>query len=474
MQAFEKGYEFLAKGSSGIVGSLQGKEYIANINREIDKLEASINQFKGNMRSVGALKGNVAEHWHSGTFNINAAIKGSGNRTFVDESNKFASVDVSTNFGDSYGLKYYKDGIESAKMQAQVDKSTNQTIYGGQIRLIPKDQMEEAIKWLERKIAEESVKRPEQVQRYQETLNLLTDKIRSSDGIESIPLSKNESELYAELGKEGAFNARKVGVSTEELVKFKDILNNSMKAGVTAATISVVLKTAPEIYKAIDYLVQNGHVDKEQFKKIGFAAITGAGEGCFRGAIAAVITGACEAGHLGTHLKGTNPVVIGALTVVVMNVVKQSYLVATKKIEIGELVDSFVRDVFMTSGSFMTSSLFKLFIPIPVFSLLLGSFVGSVLGDFVYNATYKTYISFCIDTGFTLFGVVKQDYNLPKEIMESIGIKVFEYEKFQYQTFEYNQFNFNKFEHQKFNYSTIGIKILRRGVIGVNRIGYVS
>ena len=58
--------------------------------------------------------------------------------------------------------------------------------------------------------------------------------------------------------------------------------------------------------------------------------------------------------------------------------------------------------------------------------------------------------------------------------MESIGIKVFEYEKFQYQTFEYNQFNFNKFEHQKFNYSTIGIKILRRGVIGVNRIGYVS
>ena len=474
MQAFEKGYEFLIKSSSGISGSFQGKEYISNINREINRLEDSINQFKGNMRSVDALKGNVAEHYHSGTFNINAAIKGSGNKTFVDESNKFASVDISTNFEDSYGLKYYKDGIESAKMQAQVDKITNQTIYGNQIRLIPKDQMEEAIKWLERKIAEESVKRPEQVQRYQETLNLLTDRIKSSDGIESIPLSKNEAELYAELGKEGAFNAREVGISTEELVKFQDILSKSMKAGVTAAMISMVLKTAPEIYKAIDYIIQTGHVDKEQFKTIGFAAITGAGEGFIRGAIAAVITGACEAGHLGAHLKGANPVVIGALTVIVMNVVKHSYLVAVKKIDVGELVDSFVRDIFMTSGSLMLASLFKLFIPIPVFSLLLGSFVGSVLGDFVYNATYKTYISFCIDTGFTMFGIVRQDYNLPQEVIQSLGISIFEYEKFQYQTFEYNPFNFKQFDYHKFTYPTIGIKILRRGVISVNYIGYVA
>ena len=474
MQAFEKGYEFLIKSSSSISGALQGKEYISNINKEISKLEESINQFHGNMRGVGALKGNVAEHWHSGTFNINSAIKGSSSRTFVDESNKFASVDISTNFGDAYGLKYYESGKVSAMKQAQVDKLTNQPIYGDQIRLIPKDQMEEAIKWLERKIAEEGLKRPEQVQRYQETLNLLTDRIRSSDGIESIPLSKNEAEVYTQLGKDGAFDASKVGITTEELVNLQNFLKQSMKAGVSAAMISMVLKTAPEIYKTIDYLIQNGHVDKEQFKKIGFAAITGAGEGFIRGAIAAIIAGVCEAGHLGVHLKGTNPVVIGALTVVIMNVIKQSYLVATKKIEVGELVDTFVRDIFMTSGSLITASLFKLFIPIPVFSLLLGSFVGSVLGGFTYNATYKAYISFCIDTGFTMFGVVKQDYILPKEVVKSIGINVFEYEKFQYQTFEYNQFNFNKFDYQKFSYPTIGIKILQRGVIGVNRIGYVG
>lgn len=64
------------------------------------------------------LKGDVAEFWHSGTFNIKAALDGSDHRAFVDRSHDFASTDISTNFGDRYGLKFYSDGQASAKAQA--------------------------------------------------------------------------------------------------------------------------------------------------------------------------------------------------------------------------------------------------------------------------------------------------------------------------------------------------------------------
>lgn len=59
---------------------------------------------------------------------------------------------------------------------------------------------------------------------------------------------------------------------------------------------------------------------------------------------------------------------------------------------------------------------------------------------------------------FTMFGLVEQDYTLPKEIIEQMGIETFEYESFQYDTFEPD---------------TLDITFLRRGVIGILKVGYV-
>ena len=55
-------------------------------------------------------------------------------------------------------------------------------------------------------------------------------------------------------------------------------MKQALKAGLNAATISIVLRTAPEIINAIKYLIENGEVDEEQFKKIGFAALKGGSE----------------------------------------------------------------------------------------------------------------------------------------------------------------------------------------------------
>ena len=59
---------------------------------------------------------------------------------------------------------------------------------------------------------------------------------------------------------------------------------------------------------------------------------------------------------------------------------------------------------------------------------MIGSFVGTIVGSFVQNVGEKAILSFATDTGLTLFGLVDQDYSLPKRIIDEMGLETFEYE----------------------------------------------
>lgn len=502
MVGFEEGYEFFTKNASAYAATNMSESYVASVNEEINKLVQELNSFKGFETASNKLKGDVAEFWHAGTFNIDSALKGSKNRAFVDRSHDFASSDISTNYGEKYGLKYYSNGQESAKAQAvsvfqrykeyqsqggtdsledfllnrgydNIDKILNDPIYSGQIRIIPRDQLDEATKWLEKMIKLESSRRPEQVHRYQETLDLLRDKISDNKGAESIPLSKEEAEALASLAKQGKINAEDLGLTTEELIKYDYIIQQAFKAGLTAATISIVLKVAPEIVKAIDYLIKNGEINAGQFKKIGFAAVTGGAEGFIRGSVSAALTTSCKAGLLGEALKSVDPTIIGTVTVLTMNVVKNAFQVAIEKKERSQLASELVRDMYISTCSLIGGGISQSIITIPVLGYMIGNFVGSIVGSFTYNIGSKAVLSFCIDSGFTMFGLVKQDYTLPMEVIEQMGIETFDYETFEYDTFEPDTFSYDTFEPDSFELDTLDITILRRGVIGVSKIGYV-
>lgn len=105
---------------------------------------------------------------------------------------------------------------------------------------------------------------------------MLRIKIQDGEGTESIPLSTEDAKKIAELSKEGLITEeelKKLGISTEDIIKFEYILKESFKAGLTALQITLILKLAPEIYKAINYLIDNGEIDINQFKKLGIEAL---------------------------------------------------------------------------------------------------------------------------------------------------------------------------------------------------------
>lgn len=502
MAGFEEGYDFFTKNASAYTGAILSDDYIATVNEEIEKLVKDLNSLEGFKTASKVLKGDAAEFWHAGTFNINAALKGSQHRATVDRSHDFASADISTTFGDRYGLKYYSDGQASAKAQSisifqrykeyqgkggtdslekflndrgysEADTILADPIYAGQIRVIPRDQLEDAVAWLERMIKTEAARRPDQIHRYKETLALLSDRLKDNKGVESIPLSREEAEQLATLAKQGGITAEDLGLTTEALMKYEYVLKQAFKAGLTAATITLVLKVAPEVYKAICYLIDSGEIDKEQFKRIGFAAVTGTAEGFIRGSISAALTTCCKAGLMGAFLKAVDPSIIGAATALTMNVLKNAGEVALGRKKRSELTGELVKDMYISACSLVAGGIGQAMIEVPVVGYMLGSFIGSLIGSFTYNAGYKAALSFCVDSGFTMFGLVEQNYELPKELLREIGIDVFDYETFEFDTFEPDTFAVDSFDFESFVPDSLGITFLRRGVIGVNRIGYM-
>ena len=287
-------------------------------------------------------------------------------------------------------------------------------------------------------IKSEAARRPEQVYRYQETLDLLKDRLSDDKGAESIPLSKKEAEALATLAKQGKINADELGLTTEELIKYDYIIQQAFKAGLTAATISVVLKVAPEIIKAIDYLMKNGEINAEQFRRLDLHSI----RWC-KGFIREVcpLLQLPVSWTLGEALKSVDPTIVGTVTVLTMNVIKNAFQVALGKKTRTQLSSELVRDMYISACSLIGGGISQAFIEVPVLGYMIGSFVGSIIGSFTYNIGYKAVISFCVDSGFTMFGLVEQDYTLPKEIIEQMGIETFEYESFQYDTFEPDSFH---------------------------------
>lgn len=504
---FSSGWDFFQK-SVGGSGAFAGNSYVTKVEDSINKLQKDVLEMSEAHRNmgVGQLKGFMAEIWHTDTFNIDAAVKGSSHNAEILKSTEFASVDIKA-AGNDYSLKYYKTGKDSAFEQAKTywqrynedmanrrraggdeisffdylkERNINESdinkydsIYNGQFRLIPKEQMDAAIEALKRKIEKESMTRPELVAGYQETLDRLQDRIKASDGTESIPLSRADSERIAQLAKEEKFDPKDFGISTDILIGFEEVMQQAVQAGLTAAVISCILKVAPEIYKAIDMLIKDGEVSKEQFEKIGFAALSGGAQGFVRGSISAALTISCKSGLLGASLKSVDPTIIGTLTVVVMNTISNSYKLASKKISKAEFAHNVAKDIFVSTCSVALGGAMQGLVPeLPVLGYLLGSFIGSLGGSFLYDTGYSAFMSLCCDTGFTCFGLVDQDYKIPKEILERAGFKTFDFSKYEPKRFEQKSFEVSKFNVSRLDYQTIKFDFLKREVIGIGKIGY--
>ena len=352
------------------------------------------------------------------------------------------------------------------------------SVYNGQDRLIPSDQIKEAIQYLNREIAKEGGKetsnRTAALANYKETLEKLVDRISDGQGTESRTLTKEEAEAIAILIKEGKFKPEDFGISLNDMITSENILQQALKAGYTAAVITLVMQLAPEIFKAVDYLIRNKELDITQIKKIGITAISASSEGFLRGSIASALTISCKAGKLGEQFVNINPHVIGALTVIALDVAKSSILVAAGKMTAHDMGVKLTKEILISSAALAGGTLGQMIAPeLPVIGCLLGSLVGSCVASIALGIGEKCLISFCVDSGFTCFGLVKQDYVLSDETLIEMGIDLAVVSHVDVKRTDIKKNEVKHTELKKIKYHTVQLTMVRRGVIGMNVVGYV-
>lgn len=474
--SMQRGWDFSARILGSDLSSQYGHTYFEKVNTAISELQNSINTHTYRGQDIAHFKGYVAEEWHAGTFNINAAAAGSADRASTLNSNALDSVDILLQSGGQYSAKVYADGAKSGIAQARVSPDTGRASYEGQWRLVASDHLDDARVAVNRQALRNAEIRPNISEAYKETSEKLVDRIRNEEGITSKPETQKTYEQIAQDGKEGKFDPDNYGLNAKSVITSDYIFKQAVKAGYTAAAVTVAIQLAPEIYKAIDYLIRTGEIDFAHIKKMGIKGLTSGAEGFLRGSVSCALLILCRKGVLGEALKAVDPTSLGTVVAIVLETIKNSILVAAGKMSPKEMGAAFVDSVVISAGYVLGAKIGGIIgqalgFQLPVVGYLVGSLIGCAFAA-VYNVGKKFLISLCIETGFACFGLVEQDYTLPEEILKEYGINIIPISRSSVERTEINR-TYTKDVVNRINAETIDIKILKRGLIGVGKVGYI-
>ena len=482
----EQGWAYAAQISGAKVAGNMGQAYVNQVNKAIDSAVESLKQLKSNQTDA-ALGGFVAENWHAETFNINATVAGSKNIAIAGAPgtdselgrNNYGSVDVrvQTKGGkviNDYGSKYRVNAKETAKQQAAPSEIGTDPKYHGQKRLVASDQKEDVIKIASKRASNE--KTPENWRKgYEEVAEETTDTI--SDGkVHSDKLSKSESEELAREIKEDRLDAEKHGLTADEKITYPYIAKQAAKAGLNAAVLTALIQATPNLMHAMNYLIQNKAVDLESLKKAGSQALAGGAEGFLRGFFACYIQVLCNKGKFGPLLVNADPLYVGTVVALTIQTIKNSIDVARGKMTLREMGSSLIDSVIISAGYIVGSKIgaaigAALTFEFPFIGLLIGSLIGSAFGA-AYGIAKKRFLSLCVDTGFTCFGLVDQDYTLPEEVLKDMGLDITPIERVEVSKNGLDIVEMTD-DVDRTDFETVEIKVLRRGILGVNKIGYI-
>lgn len=404
---FEKGWNHAVDFLGSTYASVMGSQYVQEVSNAINTMKADINAAYGSARTVASEAGFAAEKWVADTFNIDAIAGGSAYRADVVGSNGMGSVDVTTNYGENASLKYYKGANGSASAQATtVLKEYNKyaynssspmsleeyldkhgiennmdaiyaSIYEGQTRIIPEDQLSVAKDYLKGKIDKSDSAFKSKA--YAETLENLKDRLEAPDGTSSKPITYDDMQAVAELAQDGEFTPEQFGITTSQVITPKYLIKQSVISGLTSATINMALSVGPDIFSIIKEAALGNGFDDEKLKEVGVDGILSGSVGFVEGSVSCALVTACKAGKLGEKLVDVSPRIIGTLTVLVIDAVRYGYSIASGEITAFDYSNLMAEEIAVAVIAQGIGTLLELLLPIIPFAYMAGCMAGSMV-----------------------------------------------------------------------------------------------
>ena len=509
MNDFDKGFEFSARYTATVPAGMDVANWVNSVEAAIEELYSAMNSYdyyKNSKAAQDSLKGFLAEEWSFGTANVDAAVKRVDAKGIRLDSHGLGSADVAwgtnqyqlkfltdpkniarklaTTLRDSYNgrAKRYADLSfdEWAAEKGFAGKTPDDLLYGDMGGLIPSDKLEATKQYaLVRIERAKSRGLGKEVQRWTKVRDNLTDRIKTPEGIESRPATNEDMRRKAvDVSNKKQLDPADDGMTTSQLITANDIMKQSLRTGGTAAALSAALSVAPEIYRAIDYLIAEGELDDEHLKAIGTAACTGAANGFMSGSATAAITAAAAKGTFGETVKvaamgpkGAN--VIASLVVLTMETCRNSYLVASRQIEPIEMASNMGQSVFSTVMMLGGAAVATALTGGAALPVLIGSFVGSAAGSMAFKPVSSCVMKMCVDSGITFFGLVEQDFEIPQRLLSKLGIKGANVKTARIKTADTSVAPRLSVPSVKTtSLHTADVAFLERGLVGVNKVAY--
>ncbi len=466
MEEFEEAFISTLNNMGGSLGAYEGKEFVENVQKVIDAGHAALKErFEQRINVPGEyVKGDLAEQWHAGTLKIDAAVQEKENVWAEALCDNITGQDI--RYGDSSSsylaeLKYYKTGEDTAKAISRPE-------YDASEKIVPSDQKQSVIESAQRLAKRNEMNRPEQAEHYQDTASRADDRLRVGN-VESKPLSeKDAKEMMQDLRNHGDIDPDKYGLNTESFITWSEIVKKAEDAGLHAFVFSAALTAAPCIWQILEEYISRGEINVNDLMVKGQTVFFSASKAGFKGGVAAGLTVALNSGLLGESFKNAPPLAVGMATTLALNAIAYSIRLHQGVITQREFAHYCLRDSFALIGGYQGAAIGQTLIPIPLFGALVGNLLGATLGAIVFEGMDTFFLKACVESGWTFWGIVKQEYGIPKEILQEAGYKIFTAKKFNRRIFEKKQF----VKHDFYRH-TLSIKPLRRGLITCNVIGYI-
>ena len=423
MTKFKDGWDSAVDFASSKYAAAMGSKYVTDVGNAINNLKSNINTSVGSARSTAQEAGYVAEKWAAGTFNIDAVAGGSAYSAEVVGSNKMGSADVKISNGvdtKNASLKYYNSAEGTASQQAidildkykeyarksndpiSLDEYLNKyniksddmdalysSIYKGQDRIIPADQLDDAVKFLnsksktfsdyEKKSGSKGAKARSEA--YKETLDKLKTRLEAPDGTASKPATYEEMQAMAELAQKGEFDPSEFGITTSQIITPKYLIKQSVNAGMTAAALNTVFSIGPDIFSILVQAAKEGKFDEDKLKSTGMEGLLSASEGFVEGSVSCAILTACQAGKLGNALTNVSPEVIGMLTVLTVDAIRYGYSLSKGEITAIDYSNLMAEEIVVMIVSCATGAILATFLPAVPFAYMIGSLAGGMVAS---------------------------------------------------------------------------------------------
>ena len=287
MDHFRKDFRNTVDYFSGRDAAIRSVSYADGIQAEIDKCVSTMQRLVENNKDIKWAKGDVAEAWHAGTYNIDATRKHLETRAEAPRDHSPTDIVVRNGLGDEhrYQVKYHQDPL--VNLEALSDKK-----YDGLGKIAPEGHT----------IADG-----------------IDDRV-GAYGAESKPLQgRDASELVRQI-RSNDMDHRQFGLTLAQNLHWQDIFREATTAGARAAIMGAALQMVPAVVAIARKAWETGEITTKDFAPIVRSIPTTLLRSGVAGGLSAAIVGAVRKGVVGAGQQ-VDPTLVAAGVVLAIGAV---------------------------------------------------------------------------------------------------------------------------------------------------------